>query len=85
MKTVFAIVAAVGVLALSACDTQPKKVLSPDFGNSVRHNMAVQIINPDAGDEQPEATDLSGPRAKGAMDRYEKGQIIEPKAESTRD
>ena len=38
-----------GVLALAACNTPYKDIGSPDpgFGETVKHNAAVQVIDPD--------------------------------------
>ena len=78
--TILALLGAASLLA--ACTPQEK--LHPEFGNSVRHNMSVHIINPDpgygAGQQVP---DLDGPRAAGAQGRYDKGEVIEPERLST--
>jgi type IV pilus biogenesis protein CpaD/CtpE len=65
---------------LSACTTTESH--GPDFGASVRHNMMMHVINPTPvyGQGVP-AT--SGPRAAGALDRYQKGKTIDLKVEST--
>lgn len=75
VTTVIAVLGAGGFLA--ACT--PQENLHPTFGNSVRHNMSVQIINPaptySAGQQVPE---LDGPRAAGAQQRYDSGEVIQP-------
>ena len=66
------------LLAVGAgCDNATP--LNKDFGNAVRHNMAVQIINP-----SPDYTGLGPPRmdgvrAAGALERYKEGEVIKPK------
>ncbi|OQX32076.1 MAG: hypothetical protein B0D96_12375 [Candidatus Sedimenticola endophacoides] len=57
-------------LLLGACETQPRMQLKEDFGNSVQANVAMQVINPDAGTAQPEAATLEGDKARQAMERY---------------
>jgi type IV pilus biogenesis protein CpaD/CtpE len=60
-------------VALAACEP-PRATLSPSFGNAVRHNIAVQTINPNPN-ETMIAPDLNGERAAEVMDRYKQGQI----------
>jgi len=58
---------------LAACANEPPASvnMSEDFGNAVRHNIAVQTINPDAG----------GPDASDTLD----GQSIERAIENMRE
>lgn len=66
----FKIALIAGALVLvTACETEPKLQLSPDFGNAVRHNMAVHIIDPEGSPEPVTAPDLSGDRAHRAYER----------------
>jgi hypothetical protein len=80
--TIFTVLTAGGLLV--ACTPQEK--INPDFGNSVRHNMSVHIINPTpeygAAQQIPE---LDGPRAAGAQTRYDKGEVIQPERLRTSD
>lgn len=65
-------------LILAACSSEP--TISPDFGATVRHNMAVQII------PTPPATapaGLDGERAGDAWERYRTGKTIPPVSMST--
>jgi len=74
------LVLSVALLA-SACDpVMRKKSLNPTFGNAVRHNMQVQIVNPDAGTQPAEPTEMSGTRAASAYGRYTTGTIKAPEA-----
>ena len=73
--TISALIGAGSLLA--ACT--PQENLHPDFGNSVRHNMSVHIINPapsyGTGQQVPE---LDGPRAADGQKRYDTGEVIQP-------
>lgn len=79
MKTTAALFTGAILLAVSACENAAP--LSPDFGNAVYHNMSMQIINPEPVIAGP--PDMNGVRAEGAMERYEKGLIIQPDALET--
>ena len=74
-----------GLVVLTACETEPRMTLSPDFGNSVRHNMAVHIINPPSLGKATTALPMDGVRALGAIDRYQKHEVIEPEEVKTTD
>ncbi len=73
----------VGSAVLTACETEPRMTLSPDFGNSVRHNMAVHIINPPSLGKETTVVPMDGVRALGAIDRYQKHEVIEPEEVKT--
>ncbi len=75
----------VGLAVLTACETEPRMTLSPDFGNSVRHNMAVHIINPPRLGKETTAVPMDGVRAFGAIDRYQKHEVIKPEEVKTTD
>ncbi len=79
------IIAAVvlGLAVLTACETEPRMTLSPDFGNTVRHNIAVHVINPPSLGKATTALPMDGVRALGAIDRYQKGEVIEPEKVKT--
>jgi hypothetical protein len=67
-------------LLMSACGPFERKAsLNPTFGNAVRHNMNVQIVNPDAGAKPTEPSDQDGNRARDAYKRYSTGAVEEPK------
>ncbi len=78
MKTVTILLATAGAIALAGCQTQPRLVNHPSFGNSVRHNMAVHIVNPRPAMAATEVTEMEGNRAAGAIGRYERGEVIQP-------
>jgi len=77
MKTKLYVVAGIVCFSLSACQSNDEP-LNPDFGNSVRHNMSVQIINPAPTYPTTGAPGMTGPRARGVMERYDKGEVIAP-------
>ncbi len=60
-------------VALAACEP-PRATLSPSFGNAVRHNIAIQTINPNPN-ETMISPDMDGERAAEVMDRYKQGLI----------
>ena len=65
--------AALACLALAGCHeySEPKMTLSESFGDAVRHNIAVQTINPE-GSQEFSPTGLEGHRAAVAIDAYQK-------------
>ena len=65
------------LFALSLCACQPLDTPPPGFGDSVRHNMTVQMVNPvpTVADEQP---DNDGARAGRAMQRYQEFKVFPP-------
>ena len=80
--TILTVLTAAGLLV--ACT--PEENINPSFGNSVRHNMSIHIINPvpeySAAQQIPE---LDGPRAAGAQERYDTGKVIQPERLRTTD
>lgn len=78
MKTITKIVCPVSLVLVMAAGcandvTQPKATLHSSFGDAVRHNMAVQIQNPEGHpDLSPSA--LDGARAGRAIQRYRTGE-----------
>jgi hypothetical protein len=50
-----------------------------DYGNSVRNNVAQQVMNPQAGFNPKPAVGLSPQAAAGEMERYDKTFKEEPK------
>ncbi len=74
MKTITIVMTLLSLLALGACSTQ--KPLGRDFGNSVRHNMAVQTVNPEPSTVSPL---YDGEHAAQAIKKYHEGTVEEPK------
>ncbi|HYD29645.1 MAG TPA: hypothetical protein VEB64_02140 [Azospirillaceae bacterium] len=77
------LVLAVILPAVAGCGTQAYEPLSADFGNAVRHNMAVQVVNPDPPAASDAAPTGSGARAALAYNRYETGKVVKPQTMST--
>ena len=72
------LIAVLGPAAVIAACT-PQEQLHPSFGDAVQHNMAVQIINPSPTYSSPQQVPgLDGPRAAGAQERYDTGEVIKP-------
>ena len=70
------------LISLGACDTTPQHSISDDFGSSIRHNMAAQIVNPPVADAEQTH---DGRRANDAWDRYRSGKVTPPQSLSTSD
>lgn len=73
----------VPLLGLAACDITPQPTLTPGFGEYVRHNMAVQTVNP--APMADAATPGDGHRAGAAWQRYSDGQVRQPARIGTSD
>ncbi len=56
------------IVLLAGCRSEMSPHLDDDFGDAVRHNVAVQTLNPDAGGPDGSAS-LDGPRVDQAVDR----------------
>jgi hypothetical protein len=69
------------IVSLSAC-SQSVLLLSPDFGDAVRGNVAGQIADPDAHYAGIPAPGSNGARVGLAQSRYEKNQVIQPSTAS---
>lgn len=71
------------MLVVSAC-VQNRNIppLGKDFGNMTSHNFSQHIINPEPVTAGYGAPALDGARAKGAMDRYKSGSVIQPDTDS---
>ena len=84
MKTL-SITAVLAAGALVAACT-PQEDLHPTFGNAVQHNMSLHIINPaPTYSTLQQVPPLDGPRAAGAQERYDNGEIIPPEKLRTSD
>ena len=68
---------------LAACQTPPMEPESAeDFGNAVRHNIAVQTLDPE-GAAIPAEPSGDGNRAALAIGRYQTDQVKRPAGYST--
>ncbi len=83
MKRIIATLPLVLVLAVSACEVNRNiPPLGRDFGNATTHNLSQHIINPEPVTAGYGAPALNGPRAKGVMERYKSGTVIQPDEEA---
>jgi len=70
----------IALLGLAASACTPNDVT---FGGAVRHNVAMQTIDPDPHYNGTEMEGGSGTHAASAMDRYRKGDVKEPQTIKT--
>ena len=63
---------ALGVALLGAAGCYPPSAVEMDYGNSVRSNIAQQVINPRAGYDPKPAVGLPPQAAEGEMGKYDK-------------
>jgi len=70
---------ALGLALLGLAGCYPPSALEMDYGNSVRNNIAQQVVNPRAGFNPKPAVGLPPQAAAGEMDRYDKTFKEEPK------
>ena len=70
---------ALGLALLGLAGCFPPSALATDSGNSVRNNIAQQVVNPRAGFNPKPAVGLSPQAAAGEMERYNKTFKEEPK------
>ena len=73
----------VAAAALAAC--QHNYPLGQGFGNSVEHNEAVHVIDPNPVTAEAGAPDLNGRRAAIAVTNYEEGNVEDLDEETTSD
>ncbi|MFA5110163.1 MAG: hypothetical protein WC443_02030 [Desulfobaccales bacterium] len=70
---------ALGVALLWLAGCYPPSALEQDFGHAVRHNMAQQVVNPQAGFAPQPAAGLSPQAAANEMEKYNKSFKAEEK------
>lgn len=78
----------VGLLStLSACANVYRQSGTPlpGYGNAVRQNAAVMIVDPQPASAANTTIDMDGMRAFLAIERYRTGAVIEPSELSTTD
>ena len=63
---------ALGLALLGLAGCYPPSALEMDYGNSVRNNIAQQVVDPRAGFNPKPAVGLSPQAAEGAMGKYDK-------------
>jgi len=62
---------ALGVALLGLAGCFPPSAVEMDYGNSVRNNIAQQVVNPQAGFNPKPAVGLPPKAAANTMDRYD--------------
>ena len=72
---------ALGVALLGLAGCYPPSALEQDYGNSVRNNIAQQVVNPRAGYNPKPAVGLPPKAAANEMDRYDESFKKERKME----
>ena len=78
-----ALAATLGVAALlSACE-ETRLRDAPDFGESVRQDVAAQIANPDAHYAGTPAPASNGKRVDSGVERYVRGKVAAPPSTET--
>ena len=70
---------ALGVALLGLAGCYPPSALEMDYGNSVRNNIAQQVVNPRAGFNPKPAVGLSPQAAYNEQDKYDKSFKAEEK------
>jgi type IV pilus biogenesis protein CpaD/CtpE len=76
---------AISIIALTACNTPP--TLGPGeeaFGKAVRHNIAVQVVNPEPKPDTA-APSFDGSRSAIAIGRYKSDKVKPPREITTSD
>ena len=68
-----------GVALLGSAGCYPPSALEMDYGNSVRNNIAQQVVNPRAGFNPKPAVGLSPQAAYNEQDKYDKSFRAEEK------
>ncbi len=69
----------VGLALLWLWGCYPPSALELDYGNSVRNNIAQQVVNPRAGYEPAPAVGLTPQAAANELDKYNKSFKTEEK------
>jgi len=70
---------ALGVALLGLAGCYPPSALEMDYGNSVRNNIAQQVVNPQAGFNPKPAVGLPPQAAHNSQERYDKSFKAEEK------
>lgn len=81
LRTSTIVALAVAALSLGAC-VSAQGNLSPDYGQSVKQNLAAQVADPDAAYLRDAPPAAAGARTNLAQDRYNKGKVTQPAAAS---
>lgn len=69
----------VALLLAGGAAAQQADRTSPGFGNSVRHNIMVQVVDMNPQHANTEMEGGNGMRSADAVTRYEEGRVIQPR------
>jgi len=81
LKIIMPGTAVAAVLLLNGCTTTPEPPMREDFGDAVRTNIAAQVIDPTAGQEEMPVGTLDGQKVEAGVQRYREAR---PEAETRR-
>ena len=70
---------ALGLALLGLAGCYPPSALEMDYGNSIRNNVAQQVVNPQAGFNPKPAVGLPPQAAAGEQEKYDKSFKAEDK------
>jgi hypothetical protein len=76
-KTIRGLTLGLALLLLAGC--YPNSAVEMDYGNSVRNNIAQQVVNPAAGFKPQPAAGLSPQAAANELEKYDKSFKAEDK------
>lgn len=83
IKQLTSLTIAAGACAFLAGCVDPQKPLLADYGYALKSTIAAQTADPEPHYLREVESASSGPRAVGANDRYNKGQVTQPAVEKT--
>jgi hypothetical protein len=66
---------------LTGCSQSHQLTMGDDFGNAIKTNTAMQVINPEAGQEDMPPMALDGQKAEQGLDQY-RGETGEAETET---
>lgn len=81
MRTRLVLSATLTIVIAGTAGCQNREPIGQGFGESVRYNMSMQIVDPQP--RSADAPDLLGARAAGAMKRYEEDKVKDLRIEKT--
>lgn len=59
-------------VSLAGCSQSHQQTINEEFGDSIKTNTAMQVINPDAGQEDMPPMALDGQKAETGLTEYRK-------------
>lgn len=85
MKTHQKLLVTAAVLSLGACATNDMSMTSEPFGQAVRHNIAMQTVEPTAEQKQNTYIRPDADRMALARERYKNDKVEKPDEVATQD